>query len=89
MRQKKLDSFIDKINPEKVSFIKIDVEGHEYRLLKGGSRFFDNLKKETYLMIEIWENNRDKEPIINFLKEKGFNLVEVDYSGDNYSFVKK
>lgn len=86
---KKLDNVIGKINPEKVSFIKIDVEGHEYRLLKGGNKFLDNLKRETYLMIEIWKDNKDKEKTINFLKEKGFNLVEIDYTGNNYLFVKK
>ena len=40
-------------------------------------------------MIEIWKDNKDKEKTINFLKEKGFNLVEIDYTGNNYLFVKK
>ena len=83
-----MDNFIDKINPEIVSFIKIDVEGHEYRLLKGGNKFLDGLKKETYLMIEILKDNKE-EKTIKFLKEKGFNLVEIDYPGNNYLFVKK
>ena len=86
---KRLDGFMNKINPEKVSFIKIDVEGHEYRLLRGADKFLDNLKRESYLMIEIWKNSNDKENTIKFLKEKGFELVEVDYPGNNYLFVKK
>jgi len=76
VKTKKLDNFIDKINPKKVSFIKIDVEGHEYKLLKGADEFLNKVKKDTYLMIEIWKDNKDKEKTINFLIEKGFNLVE-------------
>ena len=86
---KKLDNFIDKINPKNVSFIKIDVEGHEYRVLRGANKFLDNLKTETYLMIEIWKNHEDKEKTIKILKEKGFDLVERDISGNNYLFCKK
>ncbi|MBW9220101.1 FkbM family methyltransferase [Methanothermococcus sp. SCGC AD-155-N22] len=90
IKTKRLDSFIDKIDPEKVSFIKIDVEGHEYRVLRGADKFLDNLKRETYLMVEILENSENKEKTIKFLKEKGFELIEVDnYTETNYLFCKK
>jgi len=40
-------------------------------------------------MIEIWKDSDDKEKTINFLNEKGFNLVEIDNTENDYLFVKK
>ena len=69
-------------------FIKIDVEGHEYRVLKGADNFLDYLEKETYLMIEILEDSKNREKTVNFLEEKGFKLIEVDdYTQTNYLYL--
>jgi len=88
IKLKNLDFFMNYniINPIKVSFIKIDVEGHEYYVLLGGKRFFKNLKTDTYLMIEIWNTNKNKERTLNLLKEFGFTLVEK--IRDNYLYKK-
>ena len=48
---KKLDSF----NFENINFIKIDVEGHELQVLRGGRKFF--LKNRPNCLIEIKKTN--------------------------------
>jgi len=39
---RRLDDFINKIKPEDISFIKIDVEDHEYKVLKETNEFLIN-----------------------------------------------
>jgi len=52
------------------SLIKIDVEGHEWDVIKGGQNIISTIKPT--LIIEIWNNERDKESIYDF-------LVNLDY----------
>lgn len=47
---KKLDSFIDKDIFKNIDFIKIDTEGHEFRVLEGGLNF---IKKKNVKLIQI------------------------------------
>ena len=61
LRQKKLDDF----NFKNVSFVKIDVEGHELKLLKGSKIFF--LKNKPDCLIEIKKKNLPK--VKNFFKK--------------------
>ena len=76
IKTKKLDDFHFK----NISFIKIDVEGHELSLLRGAKKFF-KLNKPNCL-IEIKKNNLSK-------VKKFFNDLNVKYrcvSKKNYSF---
>jgi FkbM family methyltransferase len=58
----------------KISFIKCDVEGHEYRCLQGGVRVIENNKPA--LFIEIWEDldepNSAAHRTMIFLEEYGY-----------------
>ena len=44
-----LDNYMEKKNVDKIDLLKIDTEGHEYFVLKGGSR---NLPKINYIYFE-------------------------------------
>ncbi len=82
VKVKKIDDVIKEYEIiKKISFIKIDVEGHELNVLKGGNKFFNRLKKGTCLMIEIWKSSPHKQEIISVLNKFGFNLKEN--IGDN------
>ena len=68
---KKIDDFKFE---NKISFIKIDVEGHEMEVIKGGLDLINKFKPN--LMIEI-EEKHSKIPIqetINFISNMGYNV---------------
>lgn len=74
------------IRSEDISFIKIDVEGFEYNVLKGMSKTLNNLQKDTYLIIEIWDKSKYTEQIFTFLKQN--NILFIKKIASNYLFKK-
>jgi len=50
---KRLDDYIKKRNLEKISLIKIDVEGFEFPVLKGLQKYFENTKYRPDIICEI------------------------------------
>ena len=72
-----LDNFC-KINEiKKIDFLKIDVEGYEYKVLLGARDIIKNVK---YVMLEVQKNDMyqdySKENIENFLKKNNFILIK-------------
>ncbi|MDJ0745622.1 MAG: FkbM family methyltransferase [Xenococcaceae cyanobacterium MO_167.B27] len=73
-----LDS-IDKFKEKSIKLIKIDVEGHEYEVLKGAKRIFTENKPENVL-IEIWFNPDvpfDQLPSTKFLLQHGYTPYQL------------
>jgi len=68
-------------------FIKIDVEGYEYEVLKGlTNTFFKN--KNIIILIELNKNHSNTKNIINFLKNNNF--VNFGYKVmENQIYLKK
>lgn len=63
----RLDNYIFKNNIERISLIKIDVEGYEYFVLRGLTNFFQKFKKKfttntcrnkSFSMFKIWIKSR-------------------------------
>jgi FkbM family methyltransferase len=84
VKKKRLDSFDFK---EKISFIKIDVEGHEYSVLKGSEKILKKDKPILLIEIDKQHSAKVKETFI-YLKEllyepfyyNGKNLIKIfDY----------
>ena len=78
VQQKTLDSF----NFTMVDLIKIDVEGHEFRVLKGGE---NTIKKYSPIII-IEDNGSDEKwgketGAIDLLKEMGYQ-IKAEYKND-------
>lgn len=63
------------------NFIKIDVEGAEYSVLKGAKKI---LKNADALMIEI---NINKDEIFSFLNDLGFKKLDCKSKSNNYFFI--
>ena len=73
----KLDSFDFK---EKIGFIKIDVEGHELSVLKGGEKLLK--KDKPNLLIEIDRQHSSKvNETFNYLKELSY--IPFFFDGEN------
>jgi len=83
-----LDTIFKKLSLSQIDYCKIDVEGHEWDVLQGGS---ETLKKNVEtLMLEISVlRHKSKNDIVNifkFLFCSGFDLV--DTSSNNFLFTK-
>jgi len=65
------------------NFIKIDVEGAEYDVLKGAS---NTLKNVNALMVEV---SRNKNDVFSLLANFGFNQIDGVNNSNNYFFVKE
>lgn len=78
-------TLVDKdIKPRKISMIKIDVEGHEFKVIKGMQKILLNMKPNSYLFVEIWDSNYDE--VNSIIENLGF--TRVDSLGSNYLFRK-
>jgi len=74
------------VNIKNISFIKIDVEGFEFKVLNGMKNTLDNLKSETFLFVEIWRESAEEESL-DFLEKNNFEIV--DSKKGNFLLKKK
>lgn len=80
----KLDNI--KINEDCIDFVKIDVEGHEIKVLNGAKETF--LKyKPRYVFIESFSNNFPK--VKEILESYGYRLTDFLVEASNYLFEYK
>ena len=71
-----LSSFI---NPkEKIKLIKIDVEGHEFNVLKGAKELID--KNKPYILIEVFQNKLDQ--LTEWGKQNNYKIESL--KGEDY-----
>ena len=68
VKARALDNVLSELNIKKVDFIKIDVEGAEYDVIKGLEKTLTN--QNPKLFIEILK--KDQEKVLNYLKQKGY-----------------
>jgi FkbM family methyltransferase len=74
-----LDTIIEKMN-KKITFIKIDVEGHELDVLKGASRIIS--RDSPPIVVESWVSWRERDgiPAIKLRKELFSYLDSIRYT---------
>ena len=80
---KKIDNIIKKT--EKINLIKIDVEGHEYEVLKGASKIIK--KNKPLVLFEHHLNNfkLNVSPTLNLLKKMGYKKFAIISSNPRIS----
>ena len=89
-----LDSLLLENGIKEVNWIKIDVEGAEYEVLKGATNIFSS-SKDISLLIEIHNvgaNNKTfYEPIILFLESKNYkpSFEKIYGTGERHIIMKK
>lgn len=89
IKVKKLDELVHefKIETNKISLIKIDVEWYEYEVVLGSQNTLSCLSDCT-LIIEIFQDSPSKNDTINLIQSCWFSLIDLLYE-DNYIFIKK
>jgi FkbM family methyltransferase len=75
---KSLDNLVSEQKLKSVDIIKIDVEGAEYKVLKGGINTITKYK--PVIFVEIWTNNYKS--IAEFLRKLKYDITLIE--GDNY-----
>ena len=70
--------------PGAIDYIKIDVEGMEYDLLRGAKTFFP--KHNPVVYIEVWKENFEK--VNSLFQEYGYFIIEKR-PADNYIYRRK
>jgi len=80
-----LDSLVENLQIDKIDWIKIDVEGHEYEVLEGGKNTL--LKNSSRVMIEVRFDNFKK--VINLLQSLGYSYEIVETSISFYNILAK
>lgn len=65
-------SSIDSFEFEKVMFVKIDVEGHEYNVLQGGENLFQRQQPAILIEVEQRHNNRPMADIFDLILSWGY-----------------
>lgn len=73
-----LDRFTEENKIKKIDVIKIDVEGHEYELLKGAEKTLLIFKPILIIEIEQRHHNFDISLIIEFIKKLNFECFYFD-----------
>jgi hypothetical protein len=75
-------------NVERLDFIKIDVEGLEYSVLKGGEKTLRKNKPTILLELDdnnLLENDASAKILIKFLIDLGYNKI---YRADNNKIIE-
>jgi FkbM family methyltransferase len=86
-----VDSFVQEKKLDKVSFIKIDVEGAEYDTIRGAETTLKTLKPVCILAIHpvgIKEKGDTLEDIYDFVKSCSYNIILDDAPLSREDFIK-
>ena len=96
-----MNYFIENSILEIPDYIKIDVDGIEHLILKGGDKFLNNQKVKS-LLIEINENFKEQyEQVLDLMEKNKFRILHKKFNKDfqlegskfnktfNYVFIKK
>lgn len=81
VKQKVVCDTLDSILAERdapVAFIKIDVEGHEFEVLKGATNIFSEDRPTIFI-----ESRGEADPL-HFLADQGFHFYDLDLCNDGY-----
>lgn len=76
----------NQVNISNIALVKIDVEGHEFRVLKGATQTLTQLSSSAKIMVEIHQKNTAKAAIMDYLKSFDFDCKQLD--DENYLFHK-
>ena len=84
-----LNQFIvsENIAPTDIDLIKIDVEGHEFNVLKGGTELLKALPKGARILIEIFPDTVKVAEIIQFIELYNFSVLKINI--EYYLFTKR
>ncbi len=85
----KLDDYIELSDFEDINIIKIDVEGYEHEVLKGGEKIIKRLKPILFVEVNdqnLKEHNSSALDLVSWIRSKGYTIKNAStnqYLSDN------
>ena len=73
-----LNEFCKENNIERIDFIKIDVEGHEFEVIKGGRETLNKLRPVLQVEIEQRHHSEKIDKIIDYVNDLGYKCHYLD-----------
>ena len=77
---------LDDVVNEKFDYLRMDVEGYEFEILKGAEKSLRNLKGMFIELHPVYLGKGGCIELIDWLKERGF-IIKVAYDDENKGFV--
>jgi FkbM family methyltransferase len=75
-----LDAFCREMNIARVSFVKIDVQGHEFEVLKGMDEVLAT-RLQGGVAFEVEQDSDRQSEVFRFMAERGFTLFQIAKNG--------
>ena len=72
VQAKTLDQLVDELKLNKVDFIKIDIEGYSYEVLKGAERTLEN--NDVFIVASCGHTPQEFRNVYKYLSDKGFEI---------------
>ena len=85
VRVTSLDNYLNSKNINKVDFIKIDVEGYEYEVLKGGIETLKTMKPRLFIELDnenLKNQGSSAHELISFLEQLGYSVSDAENKHD-------
>lgn len=79
--RKSLDQVLSELGVDRVDFIKLDVDGHEFDVVSGGRRSLERLRPKILMELAPYlfeESSGEFERLIDCLHQLGYTLTEVN-----------
>ena len=90
---RRLDDYITQNALNNISLIKIDVEGFEFPVLKGLSKFFENTPQRPMIVVEVFPSHYPQygatlSQLLEFMKKYGYKTYDI-FNPDNEIDITK
>jgi hypothetical protein len=90
----KLDEFLLSEGIDYVDFMKIDVQGGEFRVLQGATHYLQNKKIELiqleFIKFDLYENQVSIDWYLNFMMKYDYHLLTIlDLAYDNSGYLNQ
>ncbi len=80
-----LDNFVRENNIDRINFLRMDVEGHEFKIMEKADYALSKMVSGSYLSIEFHAGiNRDKEQVVETVEKilsSGFDIASTNWAG--------
>lgn len=77
VRVRTLDDYVEEHSLERLDFIKIDVEGFEWNVLKGGRNAINRLRPSILMEFDMIRHANDKDVMRAYFEELGYQVFQI------------
>jgi len=79
-------------NTENINFFKIDVDGYDFKVIKGARKLIDRCRPIIYIELSCYYDIVEKnsvEKFVNYVEEMGYSFITLDNVLQNKEYILK